>query len=181
MSAATVWPRAEVSLSQEGRVRINIGGVTSTPETENLEGARAVVVDFIARRAAALGRAIPTSIQEPTGTWQVDIHPDGTVSSDDADPDEESESDAGVDAGPRAGRGAATASGVSGLERIFADSDPPSRLPPPPPPPAVPSSASSPVPVAAGPAAPASPPAVSTPIGPAEPAGLAEPTGPDDH
>ena len=44
MSAATVWPRAEVSLSQEGRVRINIGGVTSTPETENLEGARAVVV-----------------------------------------------------------------------------------------------------------------------------------------
>ena len=42
MSAATVWPRAEVSLSQEGRVRINIGGVTSTPETENLEGARAV-------------------------------------------------------------------------------------------------------------------------------------------
>lgn len=178
MSAATVWPRAEVSLSQEGRVRINIGGVTSTPETENLEGARAVVVDFIARRAAALGRAIPTSIQEPTGTWQVDIHPDGTVSSDDADPDEESESGAGVDAGPRAGRGAATASGVSELERIFADSDPPSRLPPPPPPPAVPSSASSPVPVAAGPAAPASPPTVSTPIGPAEPAGLAEPTGP---
>ena len=82
MSAATVWPRAEVSLSQEGRVRINIGGVTSTPETENLEGARAVVVDFIARRAAALGRAIPTSIQEPTGTWPVDIQPDGTVSSD---------------------------------------------------------------------------------------------------
>ena len=84
MTTPIPWPRAEVALSAEGRARINLGGVVSEfTSAEGLDAARQEVVAAVSERAAQLGRAVPTVITEPAGTWGVLIHPDGTVTADD--------------------------------------------------------------------------------------------------
>ena len=74
------WPKAEVQLDADGGGKVNISGITTEVREANTETARAQITALIVEKAANLGRPIPCSIADPTGHWEILIHPNGDVS-----------------------------------------------------------------------------------------------------
>ena len=74
------WPKAEVQLDADGGGKVNISGITTEVREANTETARTRITALIVEKAANLGRPIPCSIADPTGHWEILIHPNGDVS-----------------------------------------------------------------------------------------------------
>lgn len=74
------WPKAEVQLDADGGGKVNISGITTEVREANTETARTQITALIVEKAANLGRPIPCSIADPTGHWEILIHPNGDVS-----------------------------------------------------------------------------------------------------
>jgi hypothetical protein len=79
----TRWPKAEVQLDTDGGGIVNLSGITTEIREADTEAARSQVTALIVEKAANLGRSIPCSIADPTGHWELLIHPNGNVSLED--------------------------------------------------------------------------------------------------
>lgn len=69
----------QVVLTASGSGTVTIGGVATPLRGAGLEAAREVVRQLVARAAAEAGRAMVMDVAEPSGTWQVQVEPDGSV------------------------------------------------------------------------------------------------------
>jgi hypothetical protein len=72
------FPAIEVILN-DGEPRIEISGTRHLLEPRELDKVRDEARQQIARTAQILGRPVRVTAHEPTGTWRLVIHPDGTV------------------------------------------------------------------------------------------------------
>ena len=74
------WPKVRAEVRADGSAEVTING-TSHPVSElTVEDARSAVLDMVRTHAAIrLGRPVRVDTTDPSGQWQLIVHPDGAV------------------------------------------------------------------------------------------------------
>lgn len=72
------FPQIDIVLN-DGRPRLVIAGAEHPLTGQDLVELRENAIKRIAQTATALGRPVRATAYDPEGTWQLVIHPDGTI------------------------------------------------------------------------------------------------------
>jgi len=81
---AAAWPRIHAHAREDGTGEVIINGTSRPVQSTHPEAARAEIVALIAQTAAKVDRPVRVTATSPEGTWQLIVHPDGTVTADEA-------------------------------------------------------------------------------------------------
>lgn len=79
-TAVPLWPKATAILGADGSVTLTVGPTSNEHQAEDLDGARAYVLEHVAAYARTeLARPIRLQTTDPDGEWLLAVHPDATV------------------------------------------------------------------------------------------------------
>ncbi len=75
------WPKVDAVVRPDGSAEVTINGTSHPVAAASVEAARRAVLDMVrGQTAAQLGRPVRVDTIDPSGQWQLIVHPDGAVS-----------------------------------------------------------------------------------------------------
>lgn len=74
------WPKVVALVRPDGTGEVTINGTSHQVQAEDVPAARTTVLALVKEHTAStLGRAVRVDTTDPTGRWQLIVHPDGRV------------------------------------------------------------------------------------------------------
>ena len=73
------WPTFNATLNDDGTGVLTIEGREHPLDAENIDAARAAVLDRVRKTAVELERPVRLTSNDPDGEWELAVHPDGSV------------------------------------------------------------------------------------------------------
>ena len=73
------WPTFNATLNDDGTGVLTIEGREHPLDAENIDAARAAVLERVRKTAVELERPVRLTSKDPDGEWELAVHPDGNV------------------------------------------------------------------------------------------------------
>ena len=73
------WPKVSVLVHPDGHGEVTVNGTSHPVVADDVDEARTAVLASVATTATSIGRPVRVEAVDPTGTWQLVVHPDGRV------------------------------------------------------------------------------------------------------